>query len=57
MAIELETHVIEQVLNHHLSETILVEVDLEGEGNVSVLLKEVRHHPVSGALIHVDLQK
>ena len=57
MAIELETHVIEQVLNHHLSETILVEVDLEGEGNVSVLLKEVQHHPVSGALIHVDLQR
>ena len=57
MAIELESHVIEQVLNHHLSETILVEVDLEGEGNVSVLLKEVQHHPVSGALIHVDLQR
>ena len=43
MAIELESHVIEQVLNHHLSETILVEVDLEGEGNVSVLLLSLIH--------------
>ena len=50
LAVELETHVVEQVLHHHASETILVDIDLEGEGSVSVLLKEVQHHPVTGAL-------
>ena len=57
LAVELETHAVEQVLHHHASETILVDIDLEGEGRVSVLLKEVQHHPVSGALLHVDLQR
>lgn len=57
LAVELETHAVEQVLHHHASETILVDIDLEGEGSVSVLLKEVQHHPVSGALLHVDLQR
>ena len=57
LSVELETHAVEQVLHHHASETILVDIDLEGEGCVSVLLKEVQHHPVSGALVHVDLQR
>ena len=57
LSVELETHVVEQVLHHHASETILVDIDLEGEGAVSVLIKDVQRHPVSGALVHVDLQR
>ena len=57
LAVELETHAVEQVLHNHASETILLDIDLEGEGGVSVLLKEVQHHPVSGTLLHVDLQR
>ena len=57
LSVELETHVVEQVLHHHASETILVDIDLEGGGAVSVLIKDVQHHPVSGALVHVDLQR
>ena len=57
LSVELETHVVEQVLHHHASETILVDIDLEGEGAVSVVIKDVQHHPVSGALVHVDLQR
>ena len=30
LAVELETHVVEQVLHHHASETILVDIDLRG---------------------------
>ncbi|RZO85314.1 MAG: 50S ribosomal protein L25 [Kiritimatiellaceae bacterium] len=56
-AIEVETHAVEQVLHHHQSEMILIDIDLEGEGKVSVLLKDVQHHPVTGALVHVDLQR
>jgi large subunit ribosomal protein L25 len=57
LSVELETHVVEQVLHHHASETILVDIDLEGEPTLSVLIKDVQHHPVSGALVHVDLQR
>jgi large subunit ribosomal protein L25 len=56
-AIQLDTHAFEQLLHHHASETVLVEIDLEGEGVISALVKDVQHHSVSSALIHVDLQK
>ncbi len=56
-AIKLNTHAFEQLLHHHVSETVLVEIDLEGEGIISALVKDVQHHPVSNDLLHVDLQK
>ena len=56
-AIELNAHDFELILHHHASETLLVEVDMEGEGKISALVKEVQHHPVTGELLHVDLQK
>ena len=56
-AIELNMHDFEQLLHHHASETILVEIELEGEGVISALVKDVQHHPVSSDLVHVDLQK
>ena len=55
--VELETHAIEQVLHHHSSESILLDIELEGEGVTAVLIKEVQHHPVTGALVHVDMQR
>ncbi len=57
ISIELNTHAFEQLLHHHASETVLVEIDLEGEGVLSALVKDVQHHPVSNDLLHVDLQK
>ncbi len=57
ISIELNTHAFEQLLHHHASETVLVEIDLEGEGILSALVKDVQHHPVSNDLLHVDLQK
>ena len=55
--VQLETHVFEQLLHHHASETMLLDIELEGEGTVSVLVKDVQHHPVTSELIHVDLLK
>ncbi len=55
--IQFDMHDFEQLLHHHTSETMLVEIDVEGEGNVSALVKDVQHHPVTGDLLHVDLQK
>jgi len=56
-AIQIATHDFEQLLHHHTSETMLVEIEVEGEDSVTALVKEVQHHPVNGELVHVDLQK
>lgn len=55
--VQIETHALEQLLHHHTSETVLVDIEVEGEGTVSVLVKDVQHHPVTSELVHVDLQK
>lgn len=55
--IQIETHIFEQLLHHHTSDTIMVEIEVEGEGAVSVLVKDVQRHPVTSDLMHVDLQK
>ena len=53
----LNMHDFEQLLHHHTSETVLVDIAIEGEGEISALVKDVQHHPVTGDLVHVDLQK
>jgi large subunit ribosomal protein L25 len=57
IAIELNMHDFEQLLHHHTSETMLVEMTVEGEGDVTVLVKDVQHHPVTSDPMHVDMQK
>ena len=56
-AIELNMHDFEQLLHHHTSETMLVEMTVEGEGDVTVLVKDVQRHPVTSDPMHVDMQK
>lgn len=56
-SILLNTHDFEQLFHHHASESMLIEIDIEGEGSVAVLVKDVQHHPVTSDLIHVDLQR
>lgn len=56
-AIQLNTHNFEQVLHRHSSENVILEIAVEGVGDVTVLVKDVQHHPVSSNLLHVDLQK
>ena len=55
VSIEVDTHEFEQILHHHTSESLLIKINLEDEGDLSVLVKDVQHHPVSSELIHVDL--
>ena len=57
VAVQLDSHEFEQVLHHAASETMIVEIELEGEGVVRTLVKDVQHHPVTSDLVHVDLQK
>lgn len=55
LSVTVGLHDFEQILHHHASESLIVEIDLEGEGTVSVLVKDVQHHPVTSDLLHVDL--
>ncbi len=55
VSVELNTHDFEQILHHHSSESLMIEIELEGEGDMSVLIKDVQHHPVSGDPLHIDL--
>jgi large subunit ribosomal protein L25 len=56
-AIQLDTHAFEQVLHHHSSESVLVDVSVEGAGDITALVQDVQHHPVSNDLLHIDLFK
>ncbi len=44
-----------QLLGHATSESVLVEVQCEGRRHEDRADPEVQHHPVSGAILHVDL--
>jgi large subunit ribosomal protein L25 len=55
VSIEVDIHDFEQILHHSSSESMLIDISLEGEGDLSVLVKDVQHHPVNSELIHVDL--
>ncbi|WP_372794951.1 50S ribosomal protein L25 [Pontiella sp.] len=57
VSVVVDTHDFEQILHHHSSESVMIEVELEGEGDIRVLVKEVQHHPVTSDLLHVDLQR
>ena len=55
--VEMNLNQVEKILKNHSSDTVLIEVDLEDEGSVRVLLKEVQYHPVTSSILHVDLQR
>lgn len=55
VSIEVDAHELGLILHHHTSESLIIKIELEGEGDMSVLVKDVQHHPVTSALVHVDL--
>jgi large subunit ribosomal protein L25 len=57
VSVEFNSHDFEQVLHHSASESLLIEIELEGEGAVRVLVKDVQHHPVTSDLVHVDMMR
>lgn len=50
----LNTHEFEMLLRHHTGENVLVDLDVKGQTVRKALLKEVQHHPVTGAALHAD---
>jgi len=57
VSVQVETHEFEQILHHHASESLLIKINLDGEGDLSVLVKDVQHHPVTSELVHVDFMR
>ncbi len=55
--VQVDSHAFELILHHHSSESLLIEINLEGEGDISVFVKDVQHHPVTSDLLHVDLMR
>ncbi|MEP2777406.1 MAG: 50S ribosomal protein L25 [Luteolibacter sp.] len=43
-----------ELLAHSSSDSILINLDVEGEGTRSVFLKTIQHDPLTGKALHVD---
>lgn len=56
ICIRLNHHDFEQMLGHHQSEHMMLDLKIEKDPAQRVLLKEVQHHPVTGHAIHADFQ-
>ena len=52
--IQLKGHEFEMLLRHQRSENILFDITVDSAQPKKVLLKEVQHDPMSGAIRHVD---
>ena len=50
---------IEDLIHHSVSETILVDLAVDGEAKLRrlALVQEVQHHPLSGTVLHVDFHE
>ena len=46
---------VSRLLGHATSESVLVEVSIQGGDTKTALIQEVQHHPVTGNILHVDL--
>jgi len=55
VSVEIDMHAFERILHHSASESIIIDIELEGEGDLSVLVKDVQHHPVNEGITHADL--
>ena len=58
--LEIGLNEIEDLIHHSVSETILVDLGVEGggaQGQRLALVQEVQHHPLSGKVLHVDFHE
>lgn len=53
-SIQIETHGFAQMLRHHASESLLLDLSIDGAAPIKVLMKEVQHHALTDDLLHVD---
>lgn len=55
-SLELVAREMSDLINHSLSENILVDLDVDKKKHLA-LVQEVQHHPLSGKVLHVDFHE
>lgn len=52
-------HDLWHILHHSSTEHIILTLEIEGasEDNLTTLIRDVQHHPVTGDILHVDFQR
>jgi len=57
--LEINAKELQNLVHHSASETILVDLKVEGgkESSQLALVQEIQHHPLSGRLLHVDFHQ
>jgi len=55
--IQLNAHDFDMALKGHMSEHMLMDLEVGGDNPLKVLLKEIQQHPVSHKIIHVDFNE
>ncbi len=53
-AIQINRHAFDMMLKHHTSENLIIDLEVEGDGVVKALLREVQHEAVMGGVLHAD---
>ncbi|HNS81053.1 MAG TPA: 50S ribosomal protein L25 [Kiritimatiellia bacterium] len=53
--VEINEHDFKQMLRKHTSESLLMDLEIDGSEN-KVILKEIQHHPVTGRIQHADFR-
>ena len=48
---------IDLLIKHSVSETLLIDLSIEGGTKTTALVQEVQHHPLSGKVLHLDLHE
>ena len=55
--IQFNSHEFTKSLGHHAGEHQIMDLEIAGQGSKKVLLQEIQHHPITGAIIHVDFHE
>jgi len=53
-SIQINSHAFDLMLKRHASENLIVDLDVEGEGVIKALLREVQHEAVMDGVLHAD---
>jgi large subunit ribosomal protein L25 len=57
--LEISAREIGDLIHHHLSENLLVDLSIENDARAKrlALVQEVQHHPIDGKILHVDFHE
>lgn len=53
-SVSVDAATFDAVQRHHTSENVMLTLEIKGDRNHKVLVRDVQHHPLTGAPLHVD---